>query len=366
MAQNPLEVAELLHHILSFVATGGRPSDLAACARVAHCWVDPAQRSLLRSPHFSFDSMAMRLHRTLASYQHLVPHIHEMLLRIGDDLVSSTTVDLLATHAFTNLASVTVSIRQTYPPQGLRRIFSLPSLRHVAVYCMYQSTFASFTHVLKSCSPSVQHVEISCENWTVDPRPFSVPNTHTKVYIKLKSASLSVGESALAPKLTALHFYPFDLSDIGALQIYRGRFIPWNLIPKSKIRFFYIKNTEDSVDLSEFTSLQFLQININTGELPQLLATLATLRPGHGTNTIVLSEPDYGHYGRKPLSERECRELDSHLSSSPLLSNVSAIRVQLSENHKASFPSLLARGVFRYDRQWMKGQEGWLELVNRL
>ncbi|KAK7014354.1 hypothetical protein R3P38DRAFT_2787874 [Favolaschia claudopus] len=363
MAQNPLEVAELLHHILSFVATGGRPSDLAACALVAHCWVDPAQRSLLRAPRFSSDLIAMRLHRTLASYQHLVSLVHELSLRIQDRYLSSTTVDLLSTHAFTNLTSVTASTKQTYPPQGLRRIFSLPSLRHVAVYCMDQSTFASFTHVLKSCSPSVQHVEISCENWTVNPRPFSVPNTHTEVYVKLKSASLSVGESALAPRLTALHLYPFDLSDIRALRIDRGTFIPWNLIPKSKIRFFCIEIMDDLVDLSQFTSLQFLQINIKTGELPQLFATLATLRPGHGIHTVVLSDPDYA---QKPLSERECRELDSHLSASLLLSNVSAIAVQFGENHKTLFPSLLARGVFRYDREWMKGQEGWLELVNRL
>ncbi|KAK6978030.1 hypothetical protein R3P38DRAFT_502282 [Favolaschia claudopus] len=361
MAQNPLEVAELLHHILNFVATGG-PADLAACALVARCWVDPAQRSLLRAPYFSSSLMATRLHRTLASYPHLVPLVHELSFRIDVDL-SSTTVDLLSTHAFTNLTSITTSTRHTYPPQGLRRIFTLPSLRHVAVYCMDQSTFASFTHVLKSCSPSVQHVEISCEKWTSNPRPFSVPNTHTEVYVKLKSASLSVGKSALAPWLTALHLYPFDLSDIRALRIDRGTFIPWNLIPKSKIRFFCIENMDDLVDLSEFTSLQFLQINIKTDELPQLFATLATLRPGHGTNTIVLSEPDYG---QKPLSERECRELDSHLSSSHLLSNVSAIAVQFSENHKTLFPSLVARGVFRYDPEWMTGRQGWLELVNRL
>ncbi|KAK7014356.1 hypothetical protein R3P38DRAFT_2638705 [Favolaschia claudopus] len=351
MKQNPLNVPELLDHAIGFL--GGSAPDLAACALVARPWVDAAQRTLLRTPHVTnhgvnlHDAVALRFHNTLTSYPHLVRHIRELCLQLLDErpLLTSTTLELLCHHSYTHLESFSLSIGDDLPPDGLRRIFSLPTLRHIALYIHSSGDLASFAEILEECSQSVKHFELSCGNWDSDGEVYSLENT-TAPRIKLKSVWLDLGDSDLAPLLGASYFYPFDFSNIEGLQVGRGRYVPWRLIPKRKIRFLHVGSMLDFMDLSSFINLELLQFSIQTGTLPTLFAMLDTLPADHRVHTIALflsSGPQFG------LTASEYADLDAYLAD-PRFSRVSTLEVNVdsfARNIERSFPSAVARGVFR-------------------
>ncbi|KAK6981147.1 hypothetical protein R3P38DRAFT_3464656 [Favolaschia claudopus] len=259
--QNPIEVNELLDHCISALAPSA--SILSACALVSRSWAEIAQFHLFRAPHLTnphcltSDALLLKLYTILTESPRLLRHIRENMQP-----------------RFTNLKTVALSTIKLIPSAFINLLES-PHLRRLE-FAHHNRDFASVMHVWERCSPAIRHLDLCCYRGVG--AEYIVLEKGLLQRITLKSLQLEFGIDSDEPFiLQTWTLAPFDLSRLKALSIKFGTTL---FLPSHEVEILELdigKNDEaESYDLSSFTNLHILRINISTHIPNSILHTLRT------------------------------------------------------------------------------------------
>ncbi|KAF7343385.1 hypothetical protein MVEN_01770900 [Mycena venus] len=249
---------------------------------------------------------------------------------------------------FTHLESVgfwnlgTTTLRSAI---ALRRLFSLPTLCRVTLNSSFFDP-AAFQALWGTCSPHIKHLRLGC--YSPVGRSFLRPNTGPVALSSLKLES----SNDVAEWLNH-DFCPFDFSQLAALSVTAHHTLVVGQ-PRMRAAHRTIEVLEfdigvlfdgTCIDLSQFSNLQFLRINIYAFQQAMTIAldTLATITSSSPIRRIVLSIlPAYN------VEADMCDLLDSKVAGLPL-QHLSAVELETNieyYNRLASyFPRLRSQNL---------------------
>ncbi|KAK6964739.1 hypothetical protein R3P38DRAFT_982995 [Favolaschia claudopus] len=365
---SPLDVHELLDHTISFLTPSA--ANLISCALVARSWVDPAQSHLLRVPHDRntryniFHSVATSLCRTLSENPPLARHVREFRLCLPIHADTAALPELVREIQFPNLQTVDILHMRTEftpLPESFAQLLTLRSLKQLKMYLSVPPS-PSLMRAVQSCSTTIQHLDLACSE--------GLGHTSTVVQafpIQLKSLRLCCWFRAFGPPK---FLSPFGLSELEALAIRGGDFVPWELIETKNIRVLEISNVLSekipSIDLTQYPNLSVLRIEFLGDVPPTLFETLATIASSHRIHTISVYFENHMELARFEQDDEDdfslCEELDQVLSSVPL-DPLPSVEVEVEadqEKVQSSFPRLVAKNMLRViPFGGYKGQRSW-------
>ncbi|KAK7034100.1 hypothetical protein R3P38DRAFT_3496339 [Favolaschia claudopus] len=316
--RSPLDVAELLHLTISFLA--GSTPDLLACALVARrSGVYAAQSILFRAPHRT-NARLMRGHPegvlstfydALINFPHLVQYVREFELNAG--LLCLSWIQRLCTIPFTRLESVTLCMPASAEMQNLLvppvQQQSLRPLALMADYIFWG--WEPWFTLLQHCSPTIRHLKLALPlpSQQDSPSLISLPRLKSFVFIPMGSSGPTLH---LALVLNLL-----DIPPLEALMVQSGRFvsIDWEEIPNTVLALSVdIDHASDCLNLARFRNLRILRLYFDNMLPLVIFPTLQTIASSQRIDTIVVSLG----YKYSPVDEEKCMELDSVLASPPL------------------------------------------------
>ncbi|KAK6984542.1 hypothetical protein R3P38DRAFT_2662145 [Favolaschia claudopus] len=318
---SPLEIQELVDHIISFVPAS---SDLVACSLVARGWVDAARAALFFAPHvtqpslikFNPNSKAQRrLYATFNSNPRSAAYVRELSLQLMNHLDIETPHKVMTGIHFPCLKWLSVALIQNVP-ESIQLLMSRPTLRHLS-FADPWSDFTSFAPVWDRCASTIEHLSLNLNG--VGAPKARVPRIH------LKSLRLAVwNQGAGCPtSLAPAVFNPFNISHLKALAIVDGVSIPWQTMALDTIQIFEIDTqpkTHTICDLSLFLRLNILRIIVH-GRFPtsmfQSLRTIICSQPIH-TIFIAFTGEGIIEEGDIRADRTELDEILSCLTLSPL------------------------------------------------
>ncbi|KAK7014018.1 hypothetical protein R3P38DRAFT_3004481 [Favolaschia claudopus] len=352
---SPLDVHELLDHTIGFLTPSA--ADLISCALVARSWVDPAQSHLFRVPHdrnFGYNiarSIAVSLCQTLSEQPPLARHVREFRLCLPLH-VDTALPELLQGIQFTNLRTLDIAyfrMESTPFPEPFARLLTLNSLRQLKMHFSVAPS-PSFMQAMQSCSTTIQHLDLVCSQGLGD-----VSTAEQAIWIQLKSLRLEYRKQYGPHTIDAMKFLsPFGLSELKALAIGGGNFVPWALIETKNIRVLDILHVPSEkmtpIDLSQSSNLSILRIGFLQFVPPTIFQTLATMISSHRIHTIfVYFESDLAWEWWEEDDYSVWEKLDQVLSSVPL-DPLPTVEVEFDADEKkveSFFPRLVTKKMLR-------------------
>ncbi|KAK7014019.1 hypothetical protein R3P38DRAFT_3277702 [Favolaschia claudopus] len=371
---SPLDVHELLDHTISFLTPSA--ANLISCALVARSWLDPAQSHLFRVPHdrnsrYNIShSVATSLCRTLSENPPLARHVREFRLCLPAH-VDTALPELVREIQFPNLQTLDIAYFRTDStpfPESFAQLFTLKSLKQLKMYLSAPPS-PSLMRAVQSCSATIQHLDLVCSHGLG-----GLSTAGQDIRIHLKSLRMNYRKEYDPnphPAIDTLKFFPpFGLSELNAVAIRGGDFVPWGLIKTKNIRVLEISNVLSvkipSISLSQFPNLSVLRIGFLQYVPPTIFETLATIASSHRIHTISVYFEDHMELGRFEQDDEDafslCEELDQVLSSVPL-DPLPSVEVEVEadqEKVQSSFPRLVAKNMLRIiPFAGYKGQLSW-------
>ncbi|KAJ6556502.1 hypothetical protein DFH09DRAFT_564270 [Mycena vulgaris] len=225
---------ELVNHIIDFLHD--TPTDLKACALVSHAFLYEAQSHIFKElsiGHFgatTIDVAALwsRCQATLHTSPHLVQHIHRLAL--SPPLMSIAILSAICTFPFTHLKEIRVSPFILSHPIAiaLQQLFGLPTLRFVALRCLYNNP-STLIEIWDRCAPGIKHLELRCLQASTE----AVHPTSHCWPAPIRLDSLRIVNPMIGPLGPSSHaLCPFDYSGLRVLAITSSEVLRWpQIIP---------------------------------------------------------------------------------------------------------------------------------------
>ncbi|KAK7062493.1 hypothetical protein R3P38DRAFT_697637 [Favolaschia claudopus] len=322
--QNPLEILELLDHLLGFVheawSTPAR-RDIISCSLVARSWAAVAQSYLFCEPHFTcdieeiheFHTVQSEFCDTLLGSPRLTRHVRSLLMVLNPEFEAVN--DKLCSISFPNLGELSLKVPwntpknwATFPTAHLQRIVGLVTLRRLSVKIEHEERWKAVAPLFPYFSSSIRHLYLDCDNWVAkDPEMEGLAD---RPRIHLESLYLSMSDDA--QNMNDNFIYPFDLSHLRSLRAYELD-IDWDSLPQeTKLALQKIDlcvMTENGTDLSSCQNLENIRLHVNHScKITGAVATLKSLRASQHLCLIAID-------ARKQFGEDEWGKFNSVLCS---------------------------------------------------
>ncbi|KAJ7618657.1 hypothetical protein FB45DRAFT_932155, partial [Roridomyces roridus] len=245
-SQNPLKLAEILDHTLSFIDLR---RDLLTSALVSRSWVHPSQSRIFASIYL-IGEHGRRLIAVLGTSRHLVDHV--LTIRI----FNFTTMDpesrrTLAELPFSRVTDVSIGTDNNDPSLSaaaeldIRALLRIPSLTDVTAHLKFES-WDSFLRVWDGCSIAIKHLSLrhsKFDDWEAHKPSDGSTAPQTRNPIRLKSfdgisCSDIIAAWLLDPRC------PFEVS---GLEAFRGS------LPVSKLLLPVITESLDTIKILSFS-----------------------------------------------------------------------------------------------------------------
>ncbi|KAJ7651319.1 hypothetical protein FB45DRAFT_890254 [Roridomyces roridus] len=250
---NPLQVPELLEHILSFVAL----ADLRASSLVDRSWVYPSQSRIFSTIELVPDAplvMSSRFGRLLAALetsQHLAGFVLELGISHSARVIEPGYLERLANLPFSRLSTLRIHSNRlsSSDTAAVQRLLRIPSLISVTLNCRFPG-WAQFLQVWDECSPSIKHLWcLPRDNpQTREPIPYAVPRR-----IKLESLATSGPSDHIALWLKDSRC-PFDVSGLTAFKFYS---------PITQSLFDVLRGSQETIRLLSLTMSSVTEIYLS-------------------------------------------------------------------------------------------------------
>ncbi|KAF7352783.1 hypothetical protein MVEN_01245000 [Mycena venus] len=292
------------------------PIDFRACALVCRSWSGTALRLLYKAVAVTgVTRRYIRLWNTLRTSPHLVSHIHSLVLHRGPKL-KIEAFEKVCNFPFTHLENVSITHdRRTFMTLpsafALQRLFSLPTLRRMALECNFRQ-WAAFLPIWIACSSTIRHLELRCVNY--NPTFLPPAQKHSSPLIVLES--LRLGYLNFVDGWLQHHLCPFDFSRLSVLAIdVHSSVVSWPQIAPAlqtieALEFASHMEDQRPIDLSLFPNLQFLHISVYISCTTLALAALSTITSSSRVREIIFSI--------RPPRANACAQLDSEVAGLPL------------------------------------------------
>ncbi|KAF7314913.1 NmrA domain-containing protein [Mycena indigotica] len=218
---HPLLIPELIDLFFWHIHTSKQ--DLAHCALVTRAWTYPAQTHLFRLIRFHDAPDAWTpLLLALADSPHLVQHVRRLHIVVADDTSRSFDDALERIERIlhrSNIESITFAylkkVLTTRSLRALRSLLRLPSLKAVALQCMFPS-LGEFAALWSSCSTNIRHLKLVFSVKPHEKEDNSIPRPQRSTIVL---ESLSSVYSTEDPAMRLLPFDVFKLKTFSALQL---------------------------------------------------------------------------------------------------------------------------------------------------
>ncbi|KAK7019110.1 hypothetical protein R3P38DRAFT_2783929 [Favolaschia claudopus] len=341
--QNPLQIQELLDLCITFLRGWGQDyQDLLSCALVARSWVAPAQASLFHTPHVTnhrfmkIDRLALLFCETITAY----PFLARELNIVEYFYLQRATIGKICSTTFPRLECLSINLSRITTWEGeLSSLVTLKTLRYLQLDV--NESFPAISSFLSRFSPTIEHLDLGCRQWDGLLIETSV------LPIKITSLKLDVQLWNAPPQRLDIGFlYPFDVSQLRALEVVDAGSLVWESIPdqtSQTIEILQLDLKSKPVDLSRFPHLILLRVVLPEDDMSVLVRTLKTITSGHCLQTLIIWT------GFCEPAPEKYKELDITLSSLPLdpfpkiQMESSFIRPRREEDLKDMFPKLVSQ-----------------------
>ncbi|KAJ7061582.1 hypothetical protein C8F01DRAFT_1137807 [Mycena amicta] len=346
--RHPLLIPELIDLLLWNLHTSRQ--DLVRCALVARAWTYPSQAHLFRLIRFHDEpSTWSPLIQTLASCPHLIQHVRRLQIIVGDTPMDTSFEDALeqigdtVQSANALLEAVTFaylkSILTNRCLRVLRGLLRIPTLRAVALQCMFPS-IGKFARLWTGCSPGIRHLKL-IYSVTVKSHGQSEEEEDTPKPRRpsIQLDSLFTMYSTEDPAMKLLPFHIFKLENLSVLHLRQSQTRQLYASNYASLRELHLGIPDPDpfprftappaplpiiqhspVDLSAIPHLTFLGLSFPT--IPKTIQTaiviLSTLTPtaNPALRTIQLTPMRHVYnFMPSPVGMPEARALDQRLAS---------------------------------------------------
>ncbi|KAK6972128.1 hypothetical protein R3P38DRAFT_627521 [Favolaschia claudopus] len=304
--QNPLDIPELLDHLIGFVhdvthdtwSTKAR-RDILSCSLVARSWAAAAQSYLFCEPHFTCDNIE-EIYRfrnvqsefcnALLRSPHLTRYVRSLLMVLHPDFEAVN--EKLGSIRFSNLDEISLKVPSNtpknwaaFPTAQLQGIVGLATLRRLFVKIEQEERWMAIAPLFPHFSSSTQHLYLDCDNWARAKDPEIQSLVDRRPRIQLESLYLAMSDDA--QNMHPNFLYPFDIAQLRSLRTYQLD-IDWNSLPQeTKLALQKIDlcvMTDKGPDLSFCENLENLRLHVNNARtITGAVATLESLGASRST-----------------------------------------------------------------------------------
>ncbi|KAK7046592.1 hypothetical protein R3P38DRAFT_3175868 [Favolaschia claudopus] len=354
--QNPLQIQELIDLCITFLCGPRSWQDLLSCALVARSWVAPAQASLFHTPHVTnhrfmkIDRLALLFCETITAYPFLASYVRELNI-VEYFYLQRAAIGKICSTTFPRLECLSINLSRISIWEGeLSSLVTLKTLRYLQLDA--NEGFPVISSFVSRFTPTIEHLDLRCRQWDGILVDTSVPP------IKITSLRLEVQLWNAPPqRLDIGLLYPFEISQLRALEVVDAGSLVWDSIPdrtRQTIKILQLDLKSEPIDLSRFPHLILLRVVLPEDDVSVLVRTLKTITSEHCLETLIIWT------GFCEPAPEECKELDITLSSLPLdpfpkiQMESSVIRPRREQDLRDMFPKLVSQNKFimSHFRRW--------------
>ncbi|KAK7022321.1 hypothetical protein R3P38DRAFT_1116461 [Favolaschia claudopus] len=366
--QNPLDIPELLYHLIGFVHDVTHDTwsikarrDILSCSLVARSWAAIAQSYLFCEPHLTCDNIEeiYKFRNTQSKFcdallgsPHLTRYVRSLLMVLHPDFEAVN--EKLGSIRFSNLDEISLKVPSntpknwaTFPMAQLQGIVGLATLRRLYVKIEQKERWLAVAPLFPHFSSSIRHLYLDCDNWgrAKDSVTQSLVDRRPRIHLESLYLAMSDAAQNMHPNV----IYPFDIAQLRSLRTYQLD-IDWDSLPQeTKLALRKIDlcvMTDKGPDLSFCKNLENLRLHVNDPrKITGAVATLKSLGASQHLRCIAIdAEKHFGEDDWKKFNSVFCS-----IASHPIVELVGGAELPLSTQEILGrcFPALESEGRLR-------------------